>query len=343
MNNNKRITISISQVAPLIGLDNYNNFPRIVCEIWRRYNPEEFRNFELRLKDQGAKLANASELNDIWEMDELYGTNILDKVKELNANRDKTSKEMVKLQDEIIANIKKVKDISQKEIDEISLKICSVTNKMHGVNNEDNILAEFSKLCEKTIINTQGWVEIPLGTSNLSSSLTIEWLLIGKYDGITTENELVEAKMRQKGLFKRMRDYENVQVQLYLRALGFKNAYLIEGFTKNTSIKTDQTNKSSVKSKSTKKTVTLKDVDVVIDKSDEVVTKLPMQIYVHEIQYDECYVNEIILERLIKFKAFFEMFIENDKMKEEVLSNDPKRIIYHKYLDEYLDISNVDF
>ena len=26
----KKLTISISQVAPLIGLDNYGNFPRVV-------------------------------------------------------------------------------------------------------------------------------------------------------------------------------------------------------------------------------------------------------------------------------------------------------------------------
>ena len=44
----KRIRLSISQVAPLIGLDNYGNFPRIVCEVWRRFNPEEFRELELQ-------------------------------------------------------------------------------------------------------------------------------------------------------------------------------------------------------------------------------------------------------------------------------------------------------
>lgn len=56
----KRITISISQVAPLIGLDNYGNFPRIVCELWRKFNPADFREFEIRMKSGGHTLANSA-------------------------------------------------------------------------------------------------------------------------------------------------------------------------------------------------------------------------------------------------------------------------------------------
>ena len=40
--NHKKIKIAISQVAPLIGLDHYNNFAKIVCELWRKYDKEKF-------------------------------------------------------------------------------------------------------------------------------------------------------------------------------------------------------------------------------------------------------------------------------------------------------------
>lgn len=295
----KRITLSISQIAPLIGIDNYNNFPRIFCEIWRRYNPTEFREYELKLKDEGAQLANASEMNDIWEIDDQFGTNLLQQVKALNENKGKTSNEMVKLQQDITKYINEQNKLSGEQKEELTKKVCSITNKNHGVNNEDAILKEFCNLTEKTLQNEQGWVEIKLEDNTFA-----EWVIIGKYDGITTENELVEAKMRQKALFKKMRDYENVQVQLYLHALGFEQAYLVEGITKS---------------------------------------KGEMQTYIHEIQYNEEYVKEFILERLKQFIKFFEIIISNDEKKIALLKGDNKRDIYKYYQEEFLGVVAIDF
>jgi len=295
----KRITLSISQIAPLIGIDNYNNFPRIFCEIWRRYNPTEFREYEVKLKDEGAQLANASEMNDIWEIDDQFGTNLLQQVKALNENKGKTSNEMVKLQQDITKYINEQNKLSGEQKEELTKKVCSITNKNHGVNNEDAILKEFCNLTEKTLQNEQGWVEIKLEDNTFA-----EWVIIGKYDGITTENELVEAKMRQKALFKKMRDYENVQVQLYLHALGFEQAYLVEGITKS---------------------------------------KGEMQTYIHEIQYNEEYVKEFILERLKQFIKFFEIIISNDEKKIALLKGDNKRDIYKYYQEEFLGVIAIDF
>ena len=64
----KPLTISISQIAPLIGLDAYNNFPRIICEIWRKHDPQDFKIYETKLKDEGNQLATSNEMNDIWEI-----------------------------------------------------------------------------------------------------------------------------------------------------------------------------------------------------------------------------------------------------------------------------------
>lgn len=299
MTEKKRITLSISQIAPLIGMDNYNNFPRIFCEIWRRYNPNEFREYELKLKDEGAQLANASEMNDIWEIDDQFGTNLLQQVKALNENKAKSSNEMVKLQQDITKYINGQNKFSNEQKEELSKKVCSITNKNHGVNNEDAILKEFCTLTEKTLQNEQGWVEIILENNTFA-----EWVIIGKYDGITTENELVEAKMRQKALFKKMRDYENIQVQLYLHALGFEQAYLVEGITK---------------------------------------AKGEMQTYIHEIQYNEEYVREFILERLKQFIKFFEIVISDDEKKTALLKGDSKREIYKYYQEEFLGFVAIDF
>jgi len=294
----KRITISISQVAPLVGLDAYNNFPRIICEIWRKSYPADFKIFETKLKEQGQQLSTASEMNDIWEADEALGTNILQQVKEINANKDKTSGDMVTQQDAItkyINNDVKLSKLDDKQKEELAKKVCSVTNKMHGVINEDSILDEFCRLSEKTIKNIQDWLEIPIKHNEFEKTSPIastSWVLIGKYDAITTDNELVEAKMRQKALFKKVRDYENVQVQLYLHALQFQQAYLVESYTNKKNVRT---------------------------------------MYVNEVKYDESYVIETILERIVKFIKFFEMMMSRNDLKEGLLKGDKNRQIYEIY------------
>jgi len=303
---NGSITISISQVAPLIGLDNYGNFPKVVCEIWRKYNPSEFREFELRLKGEGHNLANASEFNDFWEVDELLGTNILEQVRNINLDKDKTSSQMLKSQSTISEYIQKQTGLTSEQKDSLITKVCSATNKSHGVCNEDAILSEFARLSGLTLQGTQGWVEIPLFSCRIEEAEPgAKWLVIGKYDAITTTGELVEAKMRQRGLFKKMRDYENVQVQLYLHALEYKTAFLVEGY-------------SGKKSKDNKP-----------------------EIYTHDVAYDADYVNEFILDRLRKFTEYFKEVMANDERKNEVLKGSKNE--YTRYQEEYLGIESIEF
>jgi hypothetical protein len=324
----KRLTISISQIAPLVGLDAYNNFPRIICEIWRKHDPQDFKIYETKLKDEGNQLATSNEMNDIWETDEALGTNLLQQVKNINSATDKTSNDMVSKQELIIKDInnnEKLAHLDTKQKADLAQKVCSVTNKMHGINNEDTILAEFCRLSEKTISSSNEWVksicvekssdstnDSTNDNTNDNTNHNIEWVIIGKYDGITTDNELVEAKMRQKCLFKKVRDYENVQVQLYLHALQFEQAYLVESYT---------------------------------NKKNE------RNIYVNEIKYDEDYVVNTILERIKKFIKFYELFMikdttnnsTNNKIKEDLLKGDKNRKIYKMYETEFLGIEGVEF
>jgi len=296
-----QLTLSISQMAPLIGLDKFNNFPRIICEIWRKYLPDDFKLVETKLKNNKEEIATSNEYNDIWEIDSASGTTILEQVNELNSNTTKTSNDMVKKQEDIKKYINEQKTLSKSQKIDVTKKVCSITNKTHGNTNEDSILNEFCKLSEKTIQTTQAWIRIPIAIKN--PKLNIEWIIIGKYDGITTDNELVEAKMRQKCLFKRVRDYENVQVQLYLHGLTFELAYLVESYT---------------------------------NKYGE------MNIYVNEIKYDSYYVDNMILDRLKKFIKFFELFIENDLLKEGLLKGDKDRKIFNYYENNYLESDEFD-
>jgi hypothetical protein len=86
--------------------------------------------------------------------------------------------------------------------------------------------------------------------------------------------------MRQKGLFKKMRDYENVQLQLYLHALQIPMGFLVEAFT---------------------------------NKKNEIT------LHTHEVVYDNEYVNEVILERLKVFTKYFKELMQEPSRKENLL------------------------
>ena len=110
--------------------------------------------------------------------------------------------------------------------------------------------------------------------------------------------------MRQKCLFKKVRDYENVQVQLYMHALNIEQGYLVESYTNK---------------------------------------KGENHIYVNDIKYDSDYVVDIVLERILQFIKFFEMFLGDNDIKEALLKGDADRKIYEIYEKEYLGIEELDF
>jgi hypothetical protein len=291
-------------------------------------------------------------MNDIWEVDDQLGTNILEQVRTLNSNNDKTSSDMTKSQSIISEYITKQTELTEDKKAELIRKVCSITNKSHGVSNEDAILDEFCKLSGKTLQEMQGWVEIPLaeyGANNIISNvdsagsvggdIELEWVLIGKYDGITTDGELVEAKMRQKGLFKSMRDYENVQVQLYMHALGFQSGFLVEAFSK-----APKKNASKSKTKCIAKEKSSANPNPNTnpnDKEIEIPTKTELIVYTHEVSYDSSYVNEIILARLAIFTKYFTGLMADTARKESILKSEPRE--WNKYLDEYIEIPQLDF
>jgi len=105
-----------------------------------------------------------------------------------------------------------------------------------------------------------------------------------------------------------MRDCENIQVQLYLHALGFHSGFLVEGFSKATKGKSGKTE---------------------------------LVLYTHEVAYDASYVSEIILGRLVGFTKYFADLMQSRERKECILKADVSE--WTKYLEEYLEIPQLDF
>jgi hypothetical protein len=299
----KSISIPASSVAPLVGLDHYNNFAKIVCDIWAKFDKVEFARAKHTLTSQGINTAADTEFDRTRKIDAKYGLNLTTAVKSVNSVK-RTSEAIQQEQDSLIKQVRTHTNMSDAEKSDIIAQITSSTNKMHGVNNESDILSYFETAQKCKIVSGQSSLSLNLGTAKITSQLdntpyNVKWVISGRYDGVTNNNELVEAKKRVKGLFGTLRDYENIQVQLYLAALKMSRGYLIESYCKKTG---------------------------------------DIQCGIIPVDRDDAIINTVILPRLKAFIKFFGDLMGNSAWKAEILKGDINRTIYNIYQSAYCGV-----
>lgn len=227
----KKVKIPVSQIAPLIGLDHYNNFPKVVCELWRKYDRQKFNEIEKDLQKKNVDIATDSEARRIVRQDIKNGTNIYQQTRNINTKTG-TSQELQEKQQKIIQDIEKNDNITKQQKEDLKKQVVSTTNKHHGINNEDNVLKMYEEEKNHKIISGQ---ENMTYSFHIDDNSGIDWNLHGKYDGLTECGRLIEAKKRQKRLFKCLRDYEKVQIQTYLHMKQLQKGALVESYSSNQS------------------------------------------------------------------------------------------------------------
>ena len=289
----KKVKIPVSNIAPLIGFDNYNNFPKIVCELWRKYDRETFNKLEKLMQQKEIDIATDSEARRIIRADSKNNTDFMSQIKQINSQTG-TSEHLQKRQKIVIDKIKKTDSLGKEGQESLIKQIVSSTNKRHGINNESSVLKKYEAQTGQTIKDGQQSIFYKVDED---TELGIEWQLHGKYDGLTTCGRLIEAKKRQKGLFKSLRDYEKVQIQTYLHMKGVAKGSLVESYS----------------------------------------TKDECLIHIIDVDYDKKYVEEFIINRLKGFVKFFNDFTKNEAWRKEVLLGDKKREIFTMYQKIYIN------
>lgn len=105
--------------------------------------------------------------------------------------------------------------------------IVNYINTNHGIQQENSVLENHESDKKIKLDKTQTRFEKDLDIDNSN----YKWLLVGRMDGINHEEKtIVEIKNRTKGLFHFLKDYENVQLQLYMYLSGLRKCILIEKF-----------------------------------------------------------------------------------------------------------------
>lgn len=107
----------------------------------------------------------------------------------------------------------------------------------------------------------------------------VEWYLIGKLDGVIDDGNILEIKNRVNKLFNEVRRYEEPQIMTYMKMAGSDKGYMLEQYKNKTN----------------------------------------PDFNINMIEYKYLYFENQVLPALYSFQKFFNHFITNDELKEQLI------------------------
>lgn len=214
----RRIVIRASDVAACIGLNPYKPAAEVRDELWKKYFPETFTG--KTRNDAAQEALNRSE----------HSRRVLSEalsVKAGNSAEALTNFESAK------TRIEKDETIAPEDRAKILDHLKSRCFTAHGTRSEDKTASKVEAEEGATLLKDNAFYS--LAVTEIDGR---EYVITGKIDRIEVgpdgSKTLVEIKNRARRLFRRLAEYENVQVQVYLRMLGLVHAKLIEQHNEET-------------------------------------------------------------------------------------------------------------
>jgi DNA polymerase III epsilon subunit-like protein len=204
-----KVIIGASSVATAIGCG-FKKQPELIEELWKKYSPDTFEGKTKEDKALEILMWNTSTKKILEDAENFKSENSADVAQKTRAVYHQIEHSGLSAEDMVIA-----KDHLRKTL---------YTN--HGTRNEYKTAdADKAKLVEDDTFYTHDICTIE-GTL---------YQIVGRIDRLQMNEDgsrtLVEIKNRAKGLFNRVRDYEEVQCQTYLQMLGdIKYCRLVEQF-----------------------------------------------------------------------------------------------------------------
>jgi len=204
-----KVIIGASSVASAIGIG-FKKQPELIEELWKKYSPNTFEGKTKEEKALQILMWNTSTKKILEDAENFKSENSAEVAQKTRAVYHQIEHSGLSAEDMVIA-----KDHLRKTL---------YTN--HGTRNEYKTAdADKAKLVEDDTFYTHDICTIE-GTL---------YQIVGRIDRLQMNEDgsrtLVEIKNRAKGLFNRVRDYEEVQCQTYLQMLGdIKYCRLVEQF-----------------------------------------------------------------------------------------------------------------
>jgi hypothetical protein len=161
------------------------------------------------------------------------------------ACNSKDTNDKRKITNDAIDKLVKTGKIKDEQKQELLKQTESLINKTHGTLKEDSAIKIFESQNKIVLDTSQKYYKYLVTNKN-----NCNWYIGGKMDGLYIDNNninnnyVVEVKNRVKGFFSSLREYELIQIQLYLLLSGYNNAKLVEKY--NTKIRVTDIKKDEI-------------------------------------------------------------------------------------------------
>jgi hypothetical protein len=206
------VRIKASDVAACIGRHQYKPRAEVIDSMWKRYWPSTFEGLTKEDRAQEA-LSNSTEAQEI--------------IRKTLKIRAKDSNEanaiMAKAREQITLDAK----LSDAQKVEVIEHIRSKVSTTHGTRSEDLTADKVTADEGATLVRDEAFYQ-----KHIASINGIDFCITGKIDRIEERPDgsrvLVEIKNRMNRLFRKVPEYEMIQVQVYLQMLNLVQARLIE-------------------------------------------------------------------------------------------------------------------
>lgn len=214
-----RVVIKASDVAACIGLNPYKPSSEVRDELWKKHWPETFSGRTKRDQAEEALGRSAASRKVLTEALAVRAANSTEAQANFETARAKVEAD-ASLSVEDRATI--VEHLRSK---------CYTT---HGTRSEDKTAQKVEADTGATLLKDNAFYNLTVKEMD-----DVHYVITGKVDRIEVAPDgsrtLIEIKNRTRGFFKQLREYENVQVQVYLQMLGLTRAKLIEQYNSATS------------------------------------------------------------------------------------------------------------
>ena len=211
---NSRIVLKASDVAAILGRNQFKPRQDVLNDLWKKYAPQTFTG--KTKKDKAEEALSVSS-----EAQAVLATALNTKAKD--------SLEVQKIYSEALEKVNSDTKLSKEQKAEVAEHLRSRVYTTHGTRSED-------KTAEKVAIQENvSWVkDNAFYTHDVCELGDKKFVVVGKIDRIEERPDgskvLVEIKNRTNRLFRKVPEYEMIQVQMYLQMLGLVHARLVEQY-----------------------------------------------------------------------------------------------------------------
>ena len=212
------VNFSVSNLFVIMNMNYYSKFDKVLTACWRSYNLSDYKAWSEKVALEGKVNKTQSAHKQLEQIQRQCGVPIMKDVYKSQASNcvatlNKSQNDISTKVDSIKTDVKKMSTLTKANVstEEIKKLVSEATNTRFGNFQEAGAIKTFEVQCDKTVSSGQCRLTYNIGEFN-----GVDWVLVGKIDGMTADNEVVEIKNRVKKLFNQLRDYEEPQIRTYM-------------------------------------------------------------------------------------------------------------------------------